>query len=71
MLCCGIVFKLISVANRWASSCFGSRIQNVLATLQIVLQLGQNYSCRWVESNFVAGFKIVLPWEPEQFASVG
>ena len=44
------------VVVRLASSCFVFWIQNILATLRIVLQLGQNYSCRWVESNFVAGF---------------
>ena len=49
---------MVSVANRQASSCFGSWIQNVLATLRIVLPLDQNYSSIRVESNFVlAGFK--------------
>ena len=36
-----------------------SWFQNILATFQMVLQLDQNYSSRWVESNFVAGFGVL------------
>ena len=56
-----IVFKLSSVANCEASSCFGFWIQIILATLPIVLQLSQAYTCRSIESNFATGFKLVLP----------
>ena len=53
----GKVFKFFSVAYRKASSCFGFWIQNILlATLQILLHLGQNYSRHLVENNFVAAF---------------
>ena len=52
------MFKLVSVANREAASCFRSWIQNILAILRIVLPLDQNYSSIRVESNSIrAGFK--------------
>ena len=54
------------VVVRLASSCFVFWIQNILATLRIVLQLGQNYSCRWVESNFVTGIRHSLPMGTKQ-----
>ena len=58
-----IVFKLSSVARCEVSSCFGFWIQIILATLPIVLQLSQAYTCRSIESNFATGFKLVLPRE--------
>ena len=48
----------LSLIATEASSCLGSWIQSILATLRIVLPLDQNYSSIRVESNFVgAGFK--------------
>ena len=29
------------------------------------MHLGQNYSCRWAENNFVAWFKSNFSWEPK------
>ena len=39
-----LYWKLFSVSNCQASSCFGIWLQNYLVTFRIVLQLEHNYS---------------------------
>lgn len=65
------VFKLISVANCQASSCFSSQIQNILATLQIVCSSARITSL-WVQSNFVGWFRNGFAAEPKlELSSLG
>ena len=50
-LCCELFCYSTAIQHYFC--CFGSWMQNILATLRIVLPLDQNYSSIRVESNFV------------------